>query len=55
MCCATTAKGNDLGESVECIYGEIEIGMSIHMDDISVAVGPEEVKKKQGKNVQKWK
>ena len=54
MCCATTVKGNDAGESVECIYREIEIGMSIFMDDISVAEGPEEVKKKQG-NVQKWK
>ena len=43
-----------MGESVECICGEIEIGISIYVDDISVAEGPEEVKKKQG-NVQKWK
>ena len=26
-------------------YGEIEVGMSIYMDDMSVAGGPEEVKK----------
>ena len=44
-CCATTAKVNDVGEKVDCKYGEIEIGMPIHMDDISVAEGSEEVKK----------
>ena len=46
MCCATTAKLNDLGEKVDYKYGEIEKGMPIYMDDISVAGGPEEVKKK---------
>ena len=45
MCCATAAKVNDAGEKVEYKYGEIEIGMSIYMDDIPVAGGPEEVKK----------
>ena len=47
MCCATTAKVNDVGERVEYKYGmgEIELDMSIYMDDISVAGGPEEVKK----------
>ena len=44
-CCATTTKVNDVGEKVDCKYGEIEIGMPIHMDDISVAEGSEEVKK----------
>ena len=45
MCCATTAKINDVGKKVYYKYGEIEIGMSICMDDISVAGGPEEVNK----------
>ena len=45
MCCATTAKVNDVGERVDCKYWQIEIGMSIYMDDISVAGGPEEAKK----------
>ena len=47
MCCATTAKVNDVGERVEYKYGmgEIELDMSIYIDDISVAGGPEEVKK----------
>ena len=45
MCCATTAKVNDVGEKVYHKCGETEIGMSIYMDDISVAGGPEEVKK----------
>ena len=34
-----------MGEKVDYKYGEIEIGMSIYMDDISVAEGSEEVKK----------
>ena len=36
MCCATTAKVNDVGKKVDYKYGEIEIGMSIYIDDISV-------------------
>ena len=45
VCCAMTAKVNDVGERVKYKYGEKEIGMSIYVDDISVAVGPEKVKK----------
>ena len=45
MCSVTTAKVNDAREKVDYKYGEIEIGMSIYMDDISVSGGPEEVKK----------
>ena len=41
MCYATTAKVNDVGEKVYYKCGETEIGMSIYMDDISVAAGPE--------------
>lgn len=37
MCCATAAKVNDVGEKVYNKYTEIEIGMSIYMDDFSVA------------------
>ena len=45
MCCATAAKVNDVREKVYYKYREIEIGMSIYMDDFSVAGGPEEVNK----------
>ena len=45
MCCTTTAKANDVGENINYKYGEIEVGMSIYMDNISVARGSEEVKK----------
>ena len=38
MCCATTAKANDVGENINYKYnGETEVGMSIYMDDVSVA------------------
>ena len=45
MCCAVTAKVNDIGEKVDYKYREIKIGISIYMDGISIAGGPEEVKK----------
>ena len=51
MCCAATAKVRDVGDKIDYKYRETEIAMSIYMDDISVAGGPEEVKKG---NVQKW-
>ena len=35
---------HNVGEKVDYKYGEIEIGMSIYIDDISVAEGPEEAK-----------
>ena len=35
--CATTVEVNDVGKKVDYKYGEIEIDMSIYMDDISVA------------------
>ena len=35
---------HNVGEKVVYKYGEIEIGMSIYIDDISVAEGPEEAK-----------
>ena len=37
---------NDVGEKVGYKYGEIEVEMSIFMDDISVAGGSKEVKKR---------
>ena len=37
--CATTVEVNDVGKKVDYKYGEIEIGMSIYIDDISVAGG----------------
>ena len=45
MCCTTTAKANDVGENIYHKYGEIEVAMSIYMDNISVARELEEVKK----------
>ena len=44
MCCTATARVNDVGEKTSYKYGEIEIEMSIYMDDISVAGGPQEDK-----------
>ena len=40
-----TIKVNDVGEKTDYTFGDIEVGMSIYMDDTSVAGGPEEVKK----------
>ena len=45
MCCEKTAKVNDVGNRADYKYEEIEISISIYRDDISVAGGPEEVKK----------
>ena len=38
MCCASTTKVNEFGEKVICKYGNIEIGMSVFMDDVA-AIG----------------
>ena len=38
MCCASTARVNEIGEKVICKYGNIEIGMPVFMDDIA-AIG----------------
>ena len=35
LCCASTARGNEIGEKAICKYGTIEIGMSVFMDDIA--------------------
>lgn len=42
--CATTATVVDVRENVDEKNEEIEIGISIYMNDISLAGGPEEVK-----------
>lgn len=34
LCCASTARGNEIGEKAICKYGTIEIGMPVFMDDI---------------------
>ena len=51
MNCATTVKINVAEEKVDYKYCEIEIGMSIYMDDISLAGEPEEVNKGRRKCV----
>ena len=38
-------KVNDVGEKTDYTFGDVEVGMSIYMDDTSVAGGPEKVKK----------
>ena len=45
MCCATTARVNDIGEKVCCTYGDTEIGMPVFMDDISADA--EEIRKRK--------
>ena len=34
MCCASTARVNEIRERVICKYGNIEIGMPVFMDDM---------------------
>ena len=38
MCCASTSRVNEIQEGVKYQYGEVEIGVSVFMDDIA-AVG----------------
>ena len=45
MCCARTARVNDIGEKVCCKQGDTEIGMPVFMDDISAVGDAEEIKK----------
>ena len=35
MCCASTARVNEIGEKVICKYRNIEIGMPVFKDDIA--------------------
>ena len=44
---ASKSKVNYVGEKVHYKYGEIEIGMSVYMDDISVAGEPKKEKNKE--------
>ena len=45
MCCATTSRVNNIGETVQYSYGKVDIGMSIYMDDIAAAGGIAEIRK----------
>ena len=45
MCCASTARVNEIGEKVICNYGNIEIGMPVFMDDIAVIGDPDTIRK----------
>ena len=49
MCCTTTAKEKDVVEKVDYKYDEREIGVSIYMDDIAVAVEDDRRLKKEKK------
>ena len=43
MCCATTSKVNNIGNTVQYSYGKIGIGMLVYMDDITAAGGIAEI------------
>ena len=45
MCCAATARVNDIGEKVCFKYGDTETGMPVFMDDISAVGDAEEIRK----------
>ena len=45
MCCATTARVNDVGEKFFCKFGDTEIGMQVFMDDIPAIGDAEEINK----------
>ena len=46
MCCASTARVNEIGEKVICKYGNIEIGMPVFMDDIAAIGGADTIRKR---------
>ena len=54
MCCATTARVDDIGEKVCCKYGQTGIRMPMFMDDISAVGGAVEIRK-EIKNCRKTK
>ena len=54
MCCASTAKVNEIGEKVICKYGIIEIGIPVFIDN-TAALGDAETMRKGLENCRKWK
>ena len=54
MCCATTARVDDIGEKVCCKYGHTEMRMPVFMDNISAVGDAEEIRKRIG-NCRKMK
>ena len=52
MCCASTAKVNEIDEKVICKYGNTETGMPIFMDDIA-AIGDADTIRKRIRNCRK--
>ena len=52
MCCASTAKVNEIGEKVICKYGNIEIGIPVFMAGI-VAIGDADTIRKRISNCRK--
>ena len=45
MCCATTSRVNNIGETVQYSYRKVDIGMSVYMDDIAAGGGIAEIRK----------
>ena len=46
MHCASASRVNEIQETVKYLYGEVEIGMSIFMDDIAAAGTADNIKKR---------
>lgn len=50
LCCASTARGNEIGEKAICKYGTIEIGMPVFMDDIAAVVDADTIRQRTPEN-----
>ena len=45
LCCATTSRVKNIGETVQYSYGTVDNGMSVYMDDMAAAAGIAEIRK----------
>ena len=45
ICCATTSRVNNIGETLQYSYGKVDIGMPVYIDDIAAAGGIAESRK----------
>ena len=46
ICCATTSRVNNIGETLQYSYGKVDIGMPVYIDDIAAAGGIAESRKR---------
>ena len=54
MCCASTAKVNEIAWKAICKYDSIEIGIPVFMDN-TAAIGMQTLWKKEEEMAEKWK